>query len=267
MRTWIRARGGATAGDEGLTLAETVVSMAIGSLLLALVGAFTVNQVRALDYADERATATTQMANAQDLVGKLARTMAIKTADPVGDVPLVTAGGARIAGPVAAGPETLGFYTYLNVPNPTQPPAAGALPEVREVWLWVRTTSTGARQLCEQTRLRARQATNTKQLAAVTPDLSNPANRTCHLLVDRLAPADAAQPLFTYLRASYDPLSGTPTAADVVANPVTADPDDFRALQVHLRVQGGTGNRPVVLESTSITQLMNKIGRRAGNAA
>ncbi|GAB3598967.1 hypothetical protein GCM10027586_01370 [Kineococcus gypseus] len=255
-------------GDEGLTLAETVVTMAVGSLLMALVTVFTVQQLRTVDYAEERATAGAQMASAQDAIGKRLRTMLLVNSDNTALRQPPLPGGApgpEIDGPVAAGPEVLGFYTYLsNTPNA---PATEAL-RVQEVWVWVRTATDGKRTLCEQTRVRERSIDPFVLLpASPAVDLSAVQNRTCRVLVERLAPYDATRPLFSYVTDAYDPLAGPPRAvvaagqdAEVVADPV-ADASQLRAVRVNLRARASTGHRTTVLESTSTTQLLNKIGR------
>ncbi|WP_432564865.1 PulJ/GspJ family protein [Kineococcus sp. SYSU DK003] len=244
-----RAVGGR---DAGLTLVEMVVSMGVGALLLALVTGFTVRQVRTIDYAEKRNTASSQMATAQDAIAQQTRTMvaSLKLS------PLSDASGNRINGPVVATADTLGFYSYLT----SSTASATALPPVQEVWLWVGTSADGSRQLCSQTRARTRSASDTSRLTTASPDLSQVGNRTCRVLVQNLATVSSSNPVFRYVTEAYDPLSGVPTSTVLVASPAT-DSSTLRGVHVTLRVDAGTGTHPVVLEKAQLVQLLNKIGK------
>ncbi|PRY17908.1 PulJ/GspJ family protein [Kineococcus rhizosphaerae] len=237
--------------DAGLTLAETVVAMGIGSLLMALVTGFTVRQLQSVDYAEKRTTATAQVATTQDRVATQVRTMVSFPGDSL----LKDASGVDVNGPVVAQAETLGFFTFASSTTPT----GTGVPAVNEVWYWVRTTG-GRRQLCGQTRPRTNNAGVLAARTATQPDLAVTANRTCTLLVDNLAPASTANPVFTYVNAQYDPLSGPPTSAVVVASPTT-DTVGLRALYVDLRVAVPARPHAVAFEQSNLVQLMNKIGR------
>lgn len=239
--------------DAGLTLVETVVSMSIGALLMALITTFVVREVRAIDYADKRTTAQSQMAITQDAVAQQTRTMVIFPSVSLLSDPT----GADINGPIVASAETLGFYSYL-----TNSPVAGAtLSPVQEVWIWVRATN-GKRQLCTQTRARTRSVSDTSKLVAASTDLSVEGNRTCRVLVSDLAAASSSNPLFRYVTADYDPLGGAPTSSVLVSSPAT-DSSALRGVYLDLRVNAGTGTHPVVLEKSTLVQLLNKIGRNS----
>ncbi|WP_328295892.1 prepilin-type N-terminal cleavage/methylation domain-containing protein [Kineococcus sp. NBC_00420] len=237
--------------DAGLTLVEVVVSMAIGALLLALVTSFTVRELRTIDYADKRGTAQNQIATTQDFIAQKTRTMVAY----VGSTPLDDPSGKDINGPVAATTETVGFYSFVTSVDVSGTSVA----PVEEVWLWVQTSGT-KRQLCSQTRARTRSATDSGKLAALSPDLNVATNRTCRVLIADLAVVDSTRPVFQYVTAAFDPLSGVPSGNQVVSAPAT-DSSAMRALYVNLRVNAGTGVHPVVLEKTSLIQLLNKIGR------
>lgn len=253
VRRGMRPRRDDGPRDVGLTLVETVVSMSIGALLLALVAGFTVRQVRTLDYADKRTTAQTQMATTQEAVAQTTRTMVAFPASSLLNFP----NGAQVNGPFAASAEVLGFFSYVT----TSAQTGTSVPPVQEVWFWVR-SSGGKRQLCTQVRPRSRSTTDSGTLATASPDLSLESNRTCRVLVADLAPASSAKPVFQYVTADYDPLNGAPSGNVVVPSPAS-DSSRLRAVYLDLRVNAGTGTHPVVLEKATLVQLLNKIGRNA----
>lgn len=251
MAAALRRRGAGDRPDLGFTLVEMVVSMSIGALLLALITAFTVRELRTIDYADKRSTASSQLATTQDTLGQQIKTM---VAFP-GSSSVTDPSGKEINGPVVATAENLGFYSFVTNASVT----GTSLPPVQENWFWVQ-TSGGKRQLCTQTRARTRSSSDTGKLVVASPDLSIVGNRTCRLLISDLASVSSSNPVFQYVTGDYDPLSGAPTTSVVVSSPAT-DSSTLRAIYVDLRLNSGTGTHPAVLEKATLVQLLNKIGK------
>jgi prepilin-type N-terminal cleavage/methylation domain-containing protein len=235
--------------DEGVSLMEMVVSMAVGSILLAAVGALTVRMIGYLDNQDKRNAATQQMGTAMDLAAKQIRT----TYKP----------GVRSA-VIVAGPETYGFYANLQslptvvAANPTAPPVTFT-PE--EVWIWTETLSTGRERLCDQVRPLSLDAKGVVQYPA--PDLSLAANRTCHEVlssVSALASDGTAAPAtFRYLDAD-DPLgskgvSTSSLAVDASGNVVKTT--SIQAVEITVTANAGTRKRPVVVTATNRITYVN----------
>ncbi|WP_432498582.1 PulJ/GspJ family protein [Kineococcus auxinigenes] len=229
--------------DGGLTLAETVVSMGVGSMLLAGVTALTVAQIRTIDAAEKRSTTAQQTANALDLISKQVRTATVPAA---GTGAFITASG-----------EAVGFYANLySLGGATTDAAKRAAYTPQEVWVWTRSIG-GKRQLCNQVRPLTRD--RTQALVFPSTSLAVESNRTCHVLVADLAPADGT-PTFTYLAAA-DPLgtSGTSTSSIAMSGGVVADTSDVEAVQVRVRALAGTARDTQTVTSAVRITLINKL--------
>lgn len=221
-------------GDQGLTLAEMVVSISVGSVLLLAVTAIMVAQVRNVDGLDKRNVATTQAGNALDLVTKQ-----LRTATPVpGKDPFITATGTEV-----------GFYANLNSSS-TAAPRAAFTPQ--EVWIWTRTVN-GKRQLCNQVRA--------IPAGAATSNLVTAGNRTCRVLVADMA-AQGGTPLFTFLSKS-DPISSAGSAVSsltLTAGGAVQSLTDIGAVQITLPVKADTARDDNVVTTTSRVTLFNQTG-------
>ena len=228
--------------DDGLTLAETVTSMAIGSILLLCVGLITVQQVRSIDQSEQRSTASIQVANAQDLTSKQ-----LRTAAPAGAVNRF----------ITATAETVGFYTNLGAIRGTTPADERAAFTPQEVWIWTRTTPAGKRQLCDQVRPLTRSGNN---LVFPTPSLATESTRTCHVLVADLAASDGVA-TFTYLAATDDVNdNGLSTSSIADSTGSVTDTRTIQAVEVRLRANAGSRLRTSVLTSVVRTTLTNQTG-------
>lgn len=230
-----RARVAREDRDQGMTLAEMVVTMAVGSALLACVTSLMVAQIRHVDGLEKRNTATTLATNAMDLMTKQLRT----------SVP-VTAASPFLS--VKA--EELGFYANLNSLGTTEAAKKAAFVP-QEVWFWVRTVG-GKRQLCNQVRA--------IPAGGGASNLLTEANRTCHVLVDQLATADST-PVFAYLGANdVVGANGLATSTVAMVNGVVTDPTTIRSVQIRLRVKAGTARDDNVVTNTTRVTLTNLTG-------
>lgn len=236
--------------DDGVSLMEMVVSMAVGSILLAAVGALTVKMIGYLDVQDKRNAATQQMGTAMDLAAKQIRT----TYKPSGDLPAV----------LFAGPETYGFYANLQslpsggAANPTAAPATFT-PE--EVWIWTETLPTGRERLCDQVRPLTLDAKG--KIVPPGLDLSAARNRTCHEILSSVSAVASdgtpAPATFRYLDAD-DPLgskgvSTSSLALDAAGKVVTSTA--IQAVEITVAVNAGTRKRPVIVTATNRITYVN----------
>ncbi|WP_432547105.1 hypothetical protein [Kineococcus sp. SYSU DK004] len=219
-----------------------MVSMVVAGLVLAGVSAVTINQVRAVDAAEKRNAATLQTAGALDQVAKQLRT--------------ATALGSPPRAFITASAEEVGFYA--NVFSLDQSTAAGkrAAQRPQEVWLWTR-TSGNRRQLCGQVRPLSWTAAGDPVLPS-TPSLATASARTCRVLVDDLAAADAV-PTFTYLRAT-DQLgtSGTSVSTIASASGAVTDTTAVQAVEVRLRAKADTSRGSNVVTSVARVTLLSQ---------
>jgi prepilin-type N-terminal cleavage/methylation domain-containing protein len=236
--------------DDGVSLMEMVVSMAVGSILLAAVGALTVKMIGYLDAQDKRNAATQQMGTAMDLTAKQIRT----TFKPPGNRPAV----------LLAGPETYGFYANLQslpVGGAVNPTAAPATFTPEEVWIWTETLTTGRERLCDQ----VRPLTVDAKGVIVPPvlDLSVTGNRTCHEVIANVSAVASngspAPATFRYLDAD-DPLgskgvSTSSLALDAAGKVVTTTA--IQAVEITVTVNAGTRKRPVVVTATNRITYVN----------
>ena len=234
--------------DTGLTLAETVVSMAVGTMLLAAVTGLTVSQIRSIDGAEKRSTTAMETANALDLTSKQLRT-ATTLATSTGATPQ--------AAFISASGETVGFYANLQS-------LAGAVTDAdkratytpEEVWVWTRTAG-GKRQLCDQVRPLTRDSAGKVVIPSLS--LATESNRTCHVLVANLAAVDAT-PTFTYLAAGDTiDADGTSTSSLVVSAGTVTDPTTIDAVQIRVRALSSTARDTTTVTSTARVTLINDL--------
>ncbi|WP_369052264.1 hypothetical protein [Kineococcus terrestris] len=230
-------------GDEGLTLAETVVSAAVGTMLLVFVTALSVAQIRGVDGASKRVAAASEVTGALDLMAKELR---------VAYSPGQDASGNPMPAFLAASGETVGFYANLRSLPATASPTQTFTPQ--EVWLWTRTSGT-KRQLCHQVRPLTRDSTG--KLNVPTP-LTNVASRTCQVLVNDLAAADAV-PTFTYLAGAdtINAATGLSTSSLPTTGGAVADTTGIDAVQLRLRARAGTTRESATTTSVVRITLAN----------
>lgn len=246
---WVRAverrlRGTRQRDDAGLTLAEMVASIGVGTLVMAAVGTTLIQGVRITDGLDQRNERESQVRVAMDRITKQVRTIA----SPDGTTPAI----------ISATGEELGFYAKLNTYDLTDPDVGTSEPLPSVVWLWTRDMADGRHELCQQV------VQGTVTGTGVTyPDLRAQSSRTCQRVASGLS-SSAPYPTFTYLRRIDTTLrtdgsteSTIPAAGGVVAE---ADYTNVQSVEFWLTYDAGARTDVPDVSTVARVSFFNKLG-------
>lgn len=225
-------------------MAEMVVSIGVGTLIMAAVSTTLIQGVRITDGLDQRNERESHVRVAMDRITKQVRTIA----SPDGTIPAI----------ISATGDEIGFYAKINTYDLTDPDVGDSEPLPSVVWLWTRDMADGRRELCQQ------MVQGTVAVTGVTyPDLRIPTSRTCQRVASGLS-SSAPHPTFTYLRridttlrADGSTESTIPSVGGVVA---AADYTTVQSVEFWLTYDAGARTDVPDVSTVARVSFFNKLG-------